>query len=104
MGDERQEPSDEVVLKTAARIEKPSRLLVVSGKPAVIVRLHVVAHDEGDDVVRQALSEHDDAPHASVAILERMDPLESKTPCRAGPNTLATACARGMRCMLYFIQ
>ena len=104
MGDERQEPSDEVVLKTAARIEKPSRLLVVSGKPAVIVRLHVVAHDEGDDVVRQALSEHDDAPHASVAILERMDPLESKTPCRAGPNTLATGCARDMRCVLYFIR
>ena len=44
---------------------------------AVIVHLQIVCDDEGDDVVSQAFAEHYQATNATVAVLKRVDCLES---------------------------
>ena len=46
-------------------------------KAAIIEELEVVCDDEGDDVVSKAFLEHDEATHAAVAILKRMNLLEA---------------------------
>lgn len=46
-------------------------------KAAIIEELEVVCDDEGDDVVSKAFLEHDDATHATVTILKRMNLLEA---------------------------
>ena len=44
---------------------------------AIIEELEVIGDDERDEVISEAFLEHDEATHASVAILERMNLLEA---------------------------
>jgi hypothetical protein len=44
---------------------------------AIIEELEVVGDDERHDVTGQTLLEHEQSPHSTVAVLERMDALES---------------------------
>ena len=43
----------------------------------IVEEFEVVCDDEGDDVVSKAFFEHDEATHATVAILEGMNLLEA---------------------------
>ena len=46
-------------------------------KAAIVEKLEGVCDDEGDDVISEAFLKHDEATHASVAILERMNLLKA---------------------------
>ena len=46
-------------------------------KATIIEKFEVVCDDKGNDVVSKAFLEHDDATHAAVAILKRMNLLEA---------------------------
>jgi len=63
----------EGVLEGEARIQKRGSLPMPLVQTPVIEHLHVIGDDERDDVPPQALLEHDQAPYAFVAILERVD-------------------------------
>ena len=46
-------------------------------KAAIVEKLEGVCDDEGDDVISEAFLKHDEATHASVAILEGMNLLKA---------------------------
>jgi len=67
----------EGVLGGQAGVPKKSPLPMPLAQTPVIEHLHVSGNDERDDVRSQALLEHDQAPYASIAILERVDELKA---------------------------
>ena len=51
--------------------------VVPLAQAAVVEHLQFVGDDEGNDTVCQAFLEHEEATHAPVAVLERMNALET---------------------------
>ena len=79
-GDDLNEPGEArvvVVLEGPEGLSQEPRLPLVLVQTPVVEGLGRVEHDEGHDAVVQALLEHEDPPHSTVAVLKGVDGLEA---------------------------
>lgn len=67
----------EPILSRKADVGKESFFVVPLCQSAIVKGLHVVFYDKGHDVVRKAFFEHDESANTAIAVLKRMDSLES---------------------------
>ncbi len=66
----------EAVLSCKTCVHEEAAFCVPFREAAVVVALHLIFDDEWRDRIREAFLEHDEAPDASIAILEGVDALE----------------------------
>ena len=66
-----------LILRGEAGVKKVAALVVPLGEAAVVEHFVALVDDKGDDVMLEALLEHEEAPDSAVAVLEGVNALEA---------------------------